>query len=676
MIFSIVVFLIVEAYLFAYVLIPYLRYDQFQFWDAAGHYFAVWFQRNYLFPNLTGWNPFFFGGYPQGTFYGPIYHYLITLLSFPLGLPLAFKLFTIACIAILPFSIYYLARKFNFDPNESSLMTLLAMIPVAGLSLACGGTLFSQFVVGLGAHALGLPLFLIYFGKLKEQIDKVKSGAIQKISSLDFIFLSILATLIVLTHYVVAFAAVAMALILILNSLHKQIFVFALKHGTAVFLLGGFFLLPFVVYRNVTENASTIGTILSMGFFLSIPLFLLLLLGGAASILDKDRRFDQTYFTLLAVFAVMIFIDFGQIGLLMYAYRFILFFMIIAMMLPVKLVFNNISQKGIKVFFLVSFLLLGGWQLYAMIFSNPRQEVNRNRLFRYQDYKGFLVSYLDKIPLEKLEGRVLLLETRNLPISPRALEHYLAQNTGNYFLKGLFIESTINSNYVNDLHAKVTGLLSRGEGTTNKEKWAFWSQTQVVHKLLKLFQINYLLTEPSLKSLPFTRKVPVYQNQPDFYLYKVGSEKIAEVLPYQPYFVDKNWTASARSWYESPDPKVLVNAKELPKTFASSEDAVEVVEEKISPASLKLKVSAKENIPILIKVSYFPRWRAYVDGKPAKVYRAAPSFMLVYGKGEIKLEYRPTLIDQIGKLLTFIGVAWLFWELYGEKKKYHGKYLK
>ncbi|KAF0132724.1 MAG: hypothetical protein FD145_1579 [Candidatus Saganbacteria bacterium] len=652
-----IIFGTIYAYLIWFVLIPYFRFDQFQFWDAAGHYFAVWFQRSHLFPAFSGWNPFFFCGYPQGTFYGSFYHYLTALVSFPLGLPLAFKVVSAFCIIILPLSIYYLARKLKFNPNESAVIVLLVMLPVAGLHLACGGTLFSLFGVGLNTNALGLPLYLFYFGKLKEEIDNLHKG--QKISQMSWLILTLLAATIVLSHFVVAIAAAITALILVLNSFSKKVFLFSIKHAAIIFLLCSFFLLPLAAYSSQTENS---GTILSMGFFLTIPFFLMILLGVFAGVLDKDERFDRTFFTLLAVFAVVLFLDFGQIGFPMHAYRFLIFFMLLAMMLPVKMIFNNIQDKLIKRGLAILFVLLLGWQLHIMIVNNPRMEINYNRLFTYKDYP---FSSPSKVELGKLEGRIILLEQNN-PIAPRALSHRLAQSTSNYFLSGLFAESSANSGYINWLQMKMVNLLSSGTAFQKKEEVN--RQRLIVSKLFKLFQVNYILSELPIKNLMQIKKVKVLNDRPPFLLYKIGSEKIAELLSYVPYFTVNNWKAATYSWFESPDPRILVRAADLPRVSSSINDKLTISEEGNFPPRLKLKVEAEQDVPILIKISYFPRWQARAGGKSLKIYQVAPSFMLIYGKGEITIEYQSTLIDKLGILLTFIGIGWLLFEIFLAKK--------
>ena len=185
------------------------------------------------------------------------------------------------------------------------------------------------------------------------------------------------------------------------------------------------------------------------------------------------------------------------------------------------------------------------------------------------------------------------------------------------------------------------------------------SKQQNLGKLLNLFQANYLLSEFELKDANLTKRVPIRQDKNPYYLYKLGSSKLVELLAYKPLNRHKNWQAWADKWMESPDPRVLIKAIDLPTYIASKEDSVEIIEQSISPARLKLKVDAAHPVPILIKMSYFPRWHAYEEGKRIKIYQVAPSLMLVYGKGNIELKYEHALVDYLGYLLTLAGIGFL-----------------
>jgi hypothetical protein len=201
----------VALYLAGAVFLPFLQYDDGHFWDSAGHIFSAWFQKTYLFPHWTGWNPFFFAGYPHNTFYGPVYHYVIALFAVPFGLLAAFKIVTILGISLLPVAFYFFARTWRFGPEESALLMVLMMIPVATLHIASGGTLYSQFHVGLGAEALAFPLFFFYISRLKQAVEALQEPGAPPVSFGDFGILTFLSVGMVLTHFVVTLAACAAA---------------------------------------------------------------------------------------------------------------------------------------------------------------------------------------------------------------------------------------------------------------------------------------------------------------------------------------------------------------------------------------------------------------------------------------------------------------------------------
>jgi uncharacterized membrane protein len=74
---------------------------------------------------------------------------------------------------------------------------------------------------------------------------------------------------------------------------------------------------------------------------------------------------------------------------------------------------------------------------------------------------------------------------------------------------------------------------------------------------------------------------------------------------------------------------------------------------------IKFFVESEKRVPIYIKISYFPKWKAYQNGIETPIYKASPNFMIVYGKGEIELRYEETDIEKIGFLLSIIGLIWL-----------------
>jgi len=72
-------------------------------------------------------------------------------------------------------------------------------------------------------------------------------------------------------------------------------------------------------------------------------------------------------------------------------------------------------------------------------------------------------------------------------------------------------------------------------------------------------------------------------------------------------------------------------------------------------------------VPVLVKISYFPNWKAYEIKNEIKkeipIYKASPAIMLVYAQDEVEMKYEDLWIDKLGKvisLITFFGILAFF----------------
>ena len=134
---SLYILFVVEALLIVLLLGPFCASNAVLQWDMPGHLFSAWYTAEYLFPRWTGWNPFFFGGYPQGIFYPPLFHYLLALLSKLVGLQLGFKLLLSATIAALPPALAFLYLRIGLERERALCAAALS------LALLCAPLTFS-----------------------------------------------------------------------------------------------------------------------------------------------------------------------------------------------------------------------------------------------------------------------------------------------------------------------------------------------------------------------------------------------------------------------------------------------------------------------------------------------------------------------------------------------------
>src|SRR4030042_802663 len=73
---------------------------------------------------------------------------------------------------------------------------------------------------------------------------------------------------------------------------------------------------------------------------------------------------------------------------------------------------------------------------------------------------------------------------------------------------------------------------------------------------------------------------------------------------------------------------------------------------------LQLFVEAKEGRFLVLSDTYFPGWKAYLDGSPVKIFRANYNFRAVSippGKHEVKFVYHPMSV-KLGVLVTSLGI--------------------
>ncbi|MEA3254786.1 MAG: 6-pyruvoyl-tetrahydropterin synthase-related protein [Candidatus Altiarchaeota archaeon] len=151
-----------------------------------------------------------------------------------------------------------------------------------------------------------------------------------------------------------------------------------------------------------------------------------------------------------------------------------------------------------------------------------------------------------------------------------------------------------------------------------------------------------------------------YKNQ-TFALYRVGDSKLIEVLNYTPKRIDKDWGESVWGWFNSKNiSRVMVYSETpLPGFIGTGNETVDIIERSETWEYLKFIVESEKPVPVLIKISEFPNWKAYVNGRETRIYRASPYMMLIYGNGVIELKYESTLWDHLGMLMTLIGLGWL-----------------
>ncbi|MCK4491005.1 MAG: hypothetical protein KAU03_00170 [Candidatus Altiarchaeales archaeon] len=779
----------IELFTLALIIIPFVQYNNLNVWDMPGHYSMVWYIRDYLLPHPLGWNPFFYGGFPQGQFYPFMFHYLAALLGLLVGSVMGLKVILSLSILITPASFYYFARKINFTSFESGLIMLLMWILMFIPYQHLGGNFYSTFLTGLVTGMFTLPFFFFYLGKLSESLDTGR-----------YVFPSILLAFIILCHVFTATVAVIALVSFFLakpGNLKKLFFV--AKHISLSLLLTAFWVIPLLCkfsYVSITKISSFNINLLGLQTFFVVFITLFFMLAKNRGDIKPVLYLILTL-TLISCFGYYLPINFH--------YGRLIVFVLLLMPVCVIQIFR-VKASPIRLMIatpiltVMTLLVLLGLISISLNLSYPRglgdMSINPGG-----------VDDID-IDFGKVYGRILAVSSPDTVPHIHAVYNLVPINTKNCVLRGVFRESSLHERYVSRIHlnfdpytfvwrdynetinknraeivpyqlnvfninyiftskklnwsngvldseqievleytSKVTGeeklidllipkpwevdggvlkLLDSTENTSRIIVWYMNSSTKKeTLKVLKRsedldyikFEIkanetasvllssdfkywrayvdgvevkiyvhpSYLMfygggiielkyEESMLSTLNATtyKSMDVgYKNQ-TFALYTIGNSQLIEVLNYTPGRIDRGWSESVWGWFNSENvSKVMVYSETpLPDFIGVGNETVEIIERSETWEYIKFMVNSKKPVPVLIKISEFPNWRAYVGGREARIYRASPHMMLIYACGMVELRYGPVLWDYLGMLMSLLALGWLcFLVSKGIKKK-------
>jgi len=88
--------------------------------------------------------------------------------------------------------------------------------------------------------------------------------------------------------------------------------------------------------------------------------------------------------------------------------------------------------------------------------------------------------------------------------------------------------------------------------------------------------------------------------------------------------------------------------------------AGEIIEERVLPARIDLRVRCPEASTLVLKMTYHPNWRVAIDGREVRPFMVSPSFIgfaVPAGSHQVSAEYRSTRLKTV--LLVLGGCALL-----------------
>jgi len=249
------------------LVVPFWQGNSLEVYDAPGHVSLVWYIKEYLWPRLAGWNPFFLLGFPEGIFYPSLFHWVAAGVSFLVGVDTAIKIIISLAILSLPFTVHYAVKKTIQDTKYYLPVTFLILIFLAGLPNFLGIGFRGLFQIGLIPNFVSTTLFLVFIGLLHGQFKQGK-----------FLLLAIVHASLILTH-IVAVASAEIYLLIYVFSLWRSRklnvgpFIWLMILGPA---MSAFFWIPFWLNFSFTSVSAHVPSYFTLNVVLAVAAAILL----------------------------------------------------------------------------------------------------------------------------------------------------------------------------------------------------------------------------------------------------------------------------------------------------------------------------------------------------------------------------------------------------------------
>jgi hypothetical protein len=275
--------------------------------DMGAHVWGPAYMRDHLLPRfrLTGWAPDWYAGFPAYQFYFPLPSLLIVILDLLLPYGIAFKVVSILGLVSLPVAAWAFATLAGMrfpGPPVLALATLPFLFD-RGFSIY-GGNIAST-LAGEFSFSISLSLALVFLGLVARGLDTGRNRALA----------AVVLTLTGLSHLLPTIFAVVGALLLLLLRPGRRRVTFLLSIFVAAIALVAFWALPFLVrlpyannmgWEKITEYAKNLfphnlrwltvlavaGTLASMAFRRRVGLFLfgMAMVAAALFVLAPEGR--------------------------------------------------------------------------------------------------------------------------------------------------------------------------------------------------------------------------------------------------------------------------------------------------------------------------------------------------------------------------------------------------
>jgi len=648
--------------------------------DVASMNYFIRNLRDKLLPSgqLIGWDPGWYGGFPNFQFYFPLAFHMMIVLSFVTSFNIAIKVGTALTVILLPYATYISFKLMRYEfptPPIAAIMTLF-LIFTENYGIL-GGNILSM-LAGMPAYAFGLVFVMLFIGSfptgMRENKRLIANSLLLAACGLSSQFTGLFAALITLT-YLPSKKFVTTA----------SNVMYALKCGILGFLLTAWWSLP-LIHKHEWAAVSSLArhdTLERLVDFFPWDLTPIFLVGLVGVISATRKRDERVWYTLLPlVCSIGLIICLSRIPIIEnYTYngRYVSMFYLFSLCASAYGFAVIAKRVGIGDIFPILVFLASTY--YISTHTATTQAWINNSYMGYESKIGWpaykeLMGSINALPGK---GRVMFEHSggtyESLFGTSRAFEDvpYFTNKPG---LEGTVFESSLSSVFVVSI---IQAELS--EKPSCPLRGVKCPQMNMADAKIhsKIFNVKYVILSSTNAhdmakeaGLMLVKSVPVGVNG-DIGLYEMPNHEgryitVPENYPVVVY--TKKWHDIALRWFRNTSyaetPLILTKEQFLADKLGYTRVSEGYTALPIKPINAECNVTEEVfdsevrfrtdcvGLPHIIKVSYFPNWMAEGALGP---YLVSPSLMLVVPtENNVRVFYGVLPVDRIGSALTILGI--------------------
>ncbi|MFB6075585.1 MAG: 6-pyruvoyl-tetrahydropterin synthase-related protein [Candidatus Aenigmatarchaeota archaeon] len=639
--------------------------------DMGSHYYPAKYLKNELIPRgqITGWSHGWYAGFPIFQFYFPLPFLLIVLLSNFIPFSISFKIITTLGVFLLPLFSYFSFKllKYRFPvPIISSTLSLSFLFMEA--NSMWGGNIAST-LAGEFSFSISLSISILFLGSLYRGLKERKY----------WIHNGILFALIVFSHSITGMVVFFTTIFFLLQKNRKNNLKYLIKTYMLSLLLISFWFLPLIA--NIGYTSGYAGNWSAKIYEIFPPIisifFPLTVIGILHGFRNKDKRIFYLLFFVLVAFSFFLLGEkSGVINI-----RFLPFVQLMLLLIGSTsfLLFRKLKMVELLPVILIIFMVL--WVNYNVEFISTWIDWN---------YKGFenkelwneYSSVNNYLRGNENYSRVVYEHSgeHDKAGTPRAYES-LPLFSGRSTLEGLYMQSSISTPFVFYIQSEIS---KEQSCPLYREYPCTFTDIERGTEHLKMFNVKHFIAVSDYvkgklmenNDYELKKTYGIYQ----IYELKDYNDGYVHVPKRSPVKIDGDWKKVFYEWFQNESlleiplvsskrtenrleelPKIN-SLEKIPRTEIKSDC---IIREDIKPEIIEFETNCIGK-PHIISISYYPNWK--VQGAD-EIYLVSPSFMLVYPEQEhVKLYYGETYVDNVGKVLTFMGLVFLTYRFFSYVK--------